>query len=58
MFIRLNNRAESRKFSPLMCKTLATVSLFPRSLLAPSQGFSYLLESMGLRIAVLESIGL
>jgi hypothetical protein len=58
MFNRLNNRAESRKFSPLMCKVLATVSLFPRSVLALSQAFSYLLENMKLRITVLETIGL
>jgi hypothetical protein len=58
MFNMLNSRAKSRKFSPLMCKFLATVSLFPRSLLALSQVFSYLLESMRLRTVVLESIGL
>jgi hypothetical protein len=58
MFNMMNSRTEWRKFSPLMCKILATVSLFPRSLLALSQAFFYLLESMRLRIGVLETIGL
>lgn len=58
MFNRMNSTAESRKFSPLMCKILATVSLFPRSLFASLQPPSYLLESMRLRIGVLETIGL
>jgi len=58
MFNMLNSRAELRKFSAWMCKLLATVSQFPRSLLALPQAFSYLLERIRLRIAVLESIGL
>ena len=58
MFNRLNREAESRKFSPLMCKILATVALFPRPFFTSLQAPSYLLESMRLRIGVLEPIGL
>jgi hypothetical protein len=58
MFNRLNSRTESRKFSPWMCKFLAAVSHFPRYPLALFQVSFYLLESMRLRIGVLEPIGL
>jgi hypothetical protein len=58
MFNRLNIRTESRKFSPWMCKFLATQSGFRHSLFALFRASSYLLESMRLRNAILESIGL
>jgi hypothetical protein len=58
VFNILNSGTNSRKFSPWMCKFLATVSHFPRHPLALFQALLYLLESMRLRIGVLEPIGL
>jgi|HubBroStandDraft_6_1064221.scaffolds.fasta_scaffold28344_2 hypothetical protein len=58
MFNILNSRTETRKFSPWMCKFLATMSAVPRSFPTMLEVPSYLLESMRLRFAVLETIGL
>jgi hypothetical protein len=58
MFNRLNSGTESRKFSPWMCKFLATQSGFRHSLFALFRASSYLLECMRFRIAALHSIGL
>jgi hypothetical protein len=58
MFNMLNGRTDSRKFSPGMCKVLAIVSRLSAFSFGLAEASSYLLESMRLRIGVLEAFGL
>ena len=58
MFNMLNRRSDLGKNSPLVCKFLATLTVFPHSLFLDRRGPLYLLERMGLRNRPVQPIGL